>query len=231
MQPAPSWHDELALALQVVKEQLNPNWNETFVFPAQEVQNALMTSPIIIFEVWDSDTLSDDFLGQVLSRPNFPDAAQCSLLPACRSASPACLFLPMLIDSPSWRSMRPGYVKRTVKPSESSNGRIAGQNPVNHMGTEMYQLWVQADLNLTQAPLHTSRVEPQQMRLYAVKQGKQFDGSLGQLQAAVWLAPTGQYGRLHHDNAQGAPALVKLCCNALSAQNMHRPRSCSACGW
>ena len=50
---------------QVIKESLNPIWNETFVFPAAEAKKALMLSPVLIFEVWDSDTLTDDFLGQV----------------------------------------------------------------------------------------------------------------------------------------------------------------------
>ena len=53
-------------AEQVVKENLSPVWNETFVFPAAEVQASLRTSPLLRFQVWDWDMLSEnDFLGQV----------------------------------------------------------------------------------------------------------------------------------------------------------------------
>lgn len=58
-------HTLISDIMQVITKSLSPIWNETFVFPAAEVKAALESSSIISFEVWDSDTLSDDFLGQV----------------------------------------------------------------------------------------------------------------------------------------------------------------------
>ena len=55
---------------RVIQENLNPEWHETFVFSAEEIQSALMDSmSSLLFEVWDSDfgLVADDFLGQVRS--------------------------------------------------------------------------------------------------------------------------------------------------------------------
>ena len=55
---------------RVIQENLNPEWHETFVFSAEDIQSALMDSmSSLLFEVWDSDfgLVADDFLGQVRS--------------------------------------------------------------------------------------------------------------------------------------------------------------------
>lgn len=53
---------------RVIQENLNPEWHETFVYSAEDIQSALMDHmSSILFEVWDSDfgLIADDFLGQV----------------------------------------------------------------------------------------------------------------------------------------------------------------------
>lgn len=54
-----------AFGAQIIPETLSPVWNETFVFSAGEVKELPSGLPMIEFEVWDSDTINDDFLGQV----------------------------------------------------------------------------------------------------------------------------------------------------------------------
>ena len=52
----------------VLLETLDPDWNEAFVFGAEEVDAAIVDNlPSLLFEVWDSDigVVADDFLGQV----------------------------------------------------------------------------------------------------------------------------------------------------------------------
>ncbi len=54
---------------RVIQENLNPEWHETFVYSADDIQAALMDHmSSLLFEVWDSDfgLVADDFLGQVL---------------------------------------------------------------------------------------------------------------------------------------------------------------------
>lgn len=54
----------------VMPETLDPDWNEAFLFRAEEVDEAILTTgPSLLFEVWDSDVgvFADDFLGQVCS--------------------------------------------------------------------------------------------------------------------------------------------------------------------
>ncbi|BDA41056.1 probable FT-interacting protein 3 [Coccomyxa sp. Obi] len=51
----------------VLLETLDPDWNEAFVFSAEEIEAAMVSSvPSLLFEVWDSDigVVADDFLGQ-----------------------------------------------------------------------------------------------------------------------------------------------------------------------
>ena len=53
---------------RVIQENLDPEWGETFVYSAEDIQSALMDHmSSILFEVWDSDfgLIADDFLGQV----------------------------------------------------------------------------------------------------------------------------------------------------------------------
>ena len=53
---------------RVIQENLNPEWHETFVYSAEDIQSALMDHmSSMLFEVWDSDfgLIADDFLGQV----------------------------------------------------------------------------------------------------------------------------------------------------------------------
>lgn len=52
---------------KVVEQELNPVWDETFVFPTKDAEACLLSSqPKIFFELWDKDFLSpDEFLGQV----------------------------------------------------------------------------------------------------------------------------------------------------------------------
>ena len=53
---------------RVIQENLNPEWHETFVYSADDIQSALMDHmSSMLFEVWDSDfgLIADDFLGQV----------------------------------------------------------------------------------------------------------------------------------------------------------------------
>lgn len=54
---------------KAIKKELNPVWNETFIFPAKDVEAAVDGSaPRISFSLWDSDILGkDEFLGQVTS--------------------------------------------------------------------------------------------------------------------------------------------------------------------
>ena len=57
---------------RVIQENLNPEWHETFVYSADDIQAALMDHmPSLLFEVWDSDfgLVADDFLGQVTFWP------------------------------------------------------------------------------------------------------------------------------------------------------------------
>ena len=61
----------------------------------------------------------------------------------------------------------------------------------------------QAELDFMEAPLNTSMVEKQHIHLYALKNGKRVEGKLGSIEVAVWLAPTGQYGRLGQADLQG----------------------------
>lgn len=52
---------------RVVPESLDPDWNEAFVFSADDIEAGIMeTGPRLLFEVWDSDigVVADDFLGQ-----------------------------------------------------------------------------------------------------------------------------------------------------------------------
>ena len=52
---------------RVIQENLNPEWHETFVYSADDIQSALMDHmSSLLFEVWDSDfgLIADDFLGQ-----------------------------------------------------------------------------------------------------------------------------------------------------------------------
>ena len=70
----------LKAGLQVIKETLNPIWNETLVFTGAEVKQLQPDAPLVAIEVWDADTLTDDFLGQV--------GAGC-----CPAAAHALLFL------------------------------------------------------------------------------------------------------------------------------------------
>lgn len=52
----------------VLLETLDPDWNEAFVFSAEEIEAAMLSSvPSLLFEVWDSDigVVADDFHGQV----------------------------------------------------------------------------------------------------------------------------------------------------------------------
>ena len=47
----------------IVKKSLNPVWNETFVFRAEEVKKS---GGKLLFNVWDSDDWTfDDFIGKV----------------------------------------------------------------------------------------------------------------------------------------------------------------------
>ena len=53
---------------RVIQETLSPEWHETFVYSADDIQSALMDHmSSLLFEVWDSDfgLVADDFLGQV----------------------------------------------------------------------------------------------------------------------------------------------------------------------
>ncbi len=52
---------------KVIDQELNPVWEETFVFPTKRVEACLRSAhPKIVFELWDKDFLSpDEFLGQV----------------------------------------------------------------------------------------------------------------------------------------------------------------------
>ena len=68
---------------RVIQENLNPEWHETFVYSADDIQSALMEHmSSMLFEVWDSDfgLIADDFLGQVSPFP-------VSVLPRLRSLS------------------------------------------------------------------------------------------------------------------------------------------------
>ncbi|KAK9815177.1 hypothetical protein WJX73_009840 [Symbiochloris irregularis] len=107
-----------------VPECLSPVWNETFVFSAAEVRELPAGLPMIEFEVWDSDTLNDDFLGQ-------------------------------------------------------------------------------ANLEAGDVPVHTIEVEPHYLQLYALKGSKRVEGTLGSIEVAAWLAPTGALGRLGQSELQG----------------------------
>lgn len=53
---------------KVIDKDLNPVWDETFVFSAKAAERCMRSShPKIIFELWDRDFLSpDEFLGQVV---------------------------------------------------------------------------------------------------------------------------------------------------------------------
>ena len=58
----------------VLLETLDPDWNEAFVFSAEEIEAAMRSSvPSLLFEVWDSDigVVADDFLGQVSAKVSF----------------------------------------------------------------------------------------------------------------------------------------------------------------
>ena len=63
----------------------------------------------------------------------------------------------------------------------------------------------QADLDLTEAPLHTANAEPRSMGLHGMKGNKRVEGSLGEIQVAIWLAPTGQLGRMARSDVEGTP--------------------------
>ncbi len=55
-------------ATRVCPTTLNPNWNETFVFSAEQVHASVMRHcPFLLFQVYDYDgpLAVDDFLGQV----------------------------------------------------------------------------------------------------------------------------------------------------------------------
>lgn len=45
-------------------------------------------------------------------------------------------------------------------------------------------------------PVHTMEVEPHRLPLYALKGNKRVEGTLGNIEVAAWLAPTGKLGRL-----------------------------------
>ncbi len=69
---------------RVVPESLDPDWNEAFVFSAEDIEAGIMeTGPRLLFEVWDSDigVVADDFLGQAC-HPFHP----CNRAPISRSA-------------------------------------------------------------------------------------------------------------------------------------------------
>ena len=63
---------------RVIQENLNPEWHETFVFSAEDIQSALMDHmSSLLFEVWDSEfgLVADDFLGQVRYSCGAPQAS------------------------------------------------------------------------------------------------------------------------------------------------------------
>ncbi|KAK9916339.1 hypothetical protein WJX75_001462 [Coccomyxa subellipsoidea] len=76
----------------VLLETLNPDWNEAFVFGAEEVDAALVDNlSSLLFEVWDSDigVVADDFLGQAeinLADINLEEEGQVFKLPLYLSA-------------------------------------------------------------------------------------------------------------------------------------------------
>lgn len=63
---------------KTISKSLEPFWNETFVFPAADVEATKGAN--LVFELWDSDFLAkDDFLGQV----NFLCCCQCTHYEHC----------------------------------------------------------------------------------------------------------------------------------------------------
>ena len=52
---------------KVIDQELNPIWNETFVFSTKRAEACLRSAQAkIVLELWDKDFLSpDEFLGQV----------------------------------------------------------------------------------------------------------------------------------------------------------------------
>lgn len=53
-----------------ILESLTPRWDETFILGRTDITRALLEGHrVLTFEVWDKDTFSDDFLGQVCSKP------------------------------------------------------------------------------------------------------------------------------------------------------------------
>lgn len=69
---------ECKVRTKAILESLTPRWDETFVFSRADVARAQMHGERLIkLEVWDKDTFTDDFLGQVSTRRQ---ASRCRMM-------------------------------------------------------------------------------------------------------------------------------------------------------
>lgn len=58
--------DDCKVRTKAILESLTPRWDETFVFSRADVAMAQMRGErLLTFKLWDKDTFTDDFLGQV----------------------------------------------------------------------------------------------------------------------------------------------------------------------